>query len=96
MLHAHCYVDTTGIPDTLMLRTLSPVPCGALEEVGEIYQVIPGDSISDFNEQAPRLLVINLRGHGCILIAKDVEIFKELQKHKDNCFVQRTMPEPMW
>lgn len=96
MLHAHCYVDTTGIPDTLMLRTLSPVPCGALEEVGEIYQVIPGDSISDFNEQAPRLLAINLKGHGCILIAKDVEIFKELQKHKDNCFVQRTMPEPMW
>jgi hypothetical protein len=96
MLHAHCYVDTTGIPDTLMLRTLSPVPCGALEEVGEIYQVIPGDSISDFNEHAPRLLAINLKGHGCILIAKDVEIFKELQKHKDNCFVQRTMPEPMW
>lgn len=97
MLHAHCYVDTAGIiPDTLMLRTLSPVPCGALEEVGEIYQVIPGDSISDFNEQAPRLLAINLRGHGCILIAKDVEIFEELQKHKDNCFVQRTMPEPMW
>jgi hypothetical protein len=93
MLHAHCYVDATGIPGTMMLRTTNPVPCGALEEVGEIYQVIPGNSISDFNEQAPRLLAINLTGHGCILIAKDVEILKELQKHKDNCFVARQMPE---
>lgn len=36
---------------------------------------------------------INLAGHGCILIAKDVEILKELQKHRDNCFIARQMPE---
>lgn len=99
MLHAHCYVDTTGIPNTEMLRTSSPVPCGALEEVNEIYSIIP-KLVTDtpgtaqmFNKNAPRLLAINLKGHGCILIAKDVEIFKELQKHKDNCFVQRPTPE---
>lgn len=96
MLHAHCYVDTTLVgPDALRLQTSAPVPCGALEEVGEIYQTIPGDSVSDFNEHAPRLLAINLLGHGCILIAKDIEILKELQKYKDNCFVQRPMPEVM-
>ena len=99
MLHAHCYVDTTGIPNTEMLRTSSPVPCGALEEVNEIYNIIPRlvtdtpGTTQMFNKNAPRLLAINLKGHGCILIAKDVEIFKELQKHKDNCFVQRPTPE---
>jgi ribulose-5-phosphate 4-epimerase/fuculose-1-phosphate aldolase len=99
MLHAHCYVDTTGIPNTQMFSTTSPVPCGALEEVTEIYNIIPR-TINDmpgtvqlFNKNAPRLLAINLKGHGCILIAKDVAIFKELQKHKNNCFVQRPVPE---
>lgn len=94
MLHAHCYVDTADIPDTVMLRTQEPVPCGAIEEVSEIRVVLP-HSFRKFNRHAPRLLAINLKGHGCILIAKDVEIFKELQKHKDNCFVQRPMPEPV-
>jgi ribulose-5-phosphate 4-epimerase/fuculose-1-phosphate aldolase len=99
MLHAHCYVDTTGIPNTMMLSTNTPVPCGAIEEVSEIYRVIPktvndmNGTVQLFNKNAPRLLAINLKGHGCILIAKDTEIFKELQKHKDNCFVQRPIPE---
>ena len=98
MIHAHCYVDTTGIPDSLMFKTAHPVPCGALEEVAEIYNTIPKlitdtGAVNMFNKNAPRLLAINLAGHGCILIAKDVEIFKELQKHKDNCFVQRPIPE---
>jgi hypothetical protein len=92
MLHAHCYVDTTDIPDTVMLRTSRPIPCGALEEVTEICSVVSG---YPYTSCGPRLLAINLKGHGCILIAKDVEIFKELQKHKDNCFVQRPMPEPV-
>ena len=95
MLHAHCYVDTTDIPDTMMLRTNEPIPCGALEELSEIRIVLPArdGSFVEFSKIAPRLLAINLKGHGCILIAKDVEIFKELQKHKDNCFVQRPIPE---
>jgi hypothetical protein len=46
-----------------------------------------------FNKNNPRLLAINLAGHGCILIAKDIEILKELQNYKDNCFVQRPTPE---
>ena len=99
MLHAHCYVDTTGIPNTQMLHTSNPVPCGALEEVTEIYNVVPR-TISDmcgtvqlFNKNAPRLLAINLTGHGCILIAKDVTILKELQRYQDSCFIKRPIPE---
>jgi hypothetical protein len=96
MLHAHCYVDVTGIPDTITYKTANPVPCGALEEVGEIWgPYIKQGHLWELcvHNKIPRLLAINLKGHGCILIAKDVEIFKELQKHKDNCFVQRPIPE---
>ena len=99
MIHAHCYVDTSGIYGTEMFSTKNPVPCGALEEVTEIYNIIP-KTINDpegtvrlYNKNAPRLLAINLLGHGCILIARDIEILKELQKHKDNCFIDRQVPE---
>lgn len=95
MLHAHCFVDTTGIPDTLQYNTYTPVPCGALEEVDEIWgpYVNKGHLWEACYSKQPRLVAINLCGHGCILIAKDIEILKELQKHKDNCFVQRPTPE---
>lgn len=95
MLHAHCYVDTTGIPETLQYNTNTPVPCGALEEVGEIWGPYTKTGLvceACYNKQ-PRLVAVNLCGHGCILIAKDIEILKELQKHKDSCFVQRKLPE---
>jgi hypothetical protein len=91
MLHAHCYVDTFRMPETVMLHTENPIPCGALEEVNEISKLASEYTFK--YSLTPRLLAINLKGHGCLLIAKDVEIFKELQKHKDNCFVQRPMPE---
>lgn len=96
MLHAHCYVDTSMITEALFLCTNKPIPCGALEEVEEIIETyMVGRFYWDtkYNDQSPRLLAINLKGHGCILIAKDVEIFKELQRYKDNCFVQRPTPE---
>lgn len=96
MLHAHCYVDTSLIPDAFMIKTNKPIPCGALEEAEEIISTYIKSLIlwePYHNNQPPRLLAINLVGHGCILIAKDIEIFKELQKHKDSCFVARPIPE---
>lgn len=96
MIHAHCYVDIQDIPDVMGFSTTQPIPCGALEEVDEILEryVFRDDLWKSYhNGETPRLLAINLVGHGCILIAKDVEILKELQKHKDNCFVARSMPE---
>lgn len=96
MLHAHCYVDTSMITESLLLCTGEPIPCGALEEVDavvETYMVGKYYWDSKYNNEPPRLLAINLYGHGCILIAKDVEILKELQKRKDNCFIQRQIPE---
>ena len=96
MIHAHCYVDVLNISGAVQFKTTNPVPCGALEEVSEIFVGLPSsedDFIDQFIINPPRLLAINLTGHGCILIAKDIEILKELQKHKDNCFVQRPTPE---
>lgn len=96
MIHAHCYVDIQDIPDVMGFSTTQPIPCGALEEVDEILErYVFWDDLwkSYHNGETPRLLAINLVGHGCILIAKDVEILKELQKYKDNCFVARQMPE---
>ena len=99
MLHAHCYVDTRGILGAEMMYTSEPVPCGAIEEVSEIYKLIPKlitdvpGTVDMYNKNAPRLLAVNLAGHGCILIARDIEILKELQKYKDSCFVQRPTPE---
>lgn len=93
MLHAHCYVKPSPeLKDCEVYTTRLPVPCGALEEVSEISQATHSN-IGLSNEEAPRLMAINLVGHGCILIAKDVEILKDLQNFKDNCFVARKTPE---
>lgn len=96
MIHAHCYVDTSMIPESLLLSTTKPIPCGAIEEAEEIVNTFMTGFFywdSKYNSEPPRLLAINLIGHGCILIARDVEILKELQNYKDSCFVARPMPE---
>ena len=91
MLHAHCYIDVPEeMQNCLSVTTTKPIPCGALEEVDEILQCLP----SDINTNPPQLLTINLKGHGCILIAQNSSVFLELQKHRDNCFVARPTPEP--
>lgn len=96
MLHAHCYVNLPkGMEDCASYTTFNPIPCGAIEEVKEILDVTFFERTTHaFQDYSPRLTAINLIGHGCILMAKDVEIFKELKKHKDNCFVARPTPEP--
>lgn len=91
MLHAHCYINPSpNILDCKVYNTSNPIPCGAVEEVQEILNTIGADIN---NENQPRLIAVNLAGHGCTLMAKDVKVFKELQKFKDNCFVARIMPE---
>ncbi len=83
MIHAHCYID---MPEAL--TTFHPVPCGALEEVDEILNLVR------FRRTAEReFLAINLLGHGCILMASDVKYFEALKGYKDKCFVSRKMPE---
>ena len=73
MIHAHVYIN--GAP-----FTKSMVPCGGLEEVEEVMNAIGEDTEEDF-------YAINLIGHGCIVMAKNVEQLKYLH------YIGRHMPE---
>lgn len=72
MVHSHCYAEDA-------LTTKTPVPCGAIEEVDEILNVI-GDFNKDF-------YVVNLIGHGCIVMSSDVEKMRKVR------FTERNVPE---
>lgn len=83
MIHAHCYVDVPFIENAF---TCNNVPCGAIEEVSEII-----NAISDLPDQD--LYAVNLLGHGCIIMSRNLESILKLQDYKDNCFYSREMPE---
>lgn len=74
MIHAHCYVDG-GI------FTKTPIPCGGVEEVREVTQVISDTTGTKYG--------INLIGHGCIIMGQTVEDLKTFS------FVKRPMPEKL-
>lgn len=59
MIHGH--VRIKDAPETSMV-----VPCGAVEEFREILLHFPHES-SNFS--------VNLKGHGCIILAKDLDYF---------------------
>lgn len=62
MIHGHAYVDG-GI------FTNSKIPCGYVEEFEEIKELIKDKSSSNFK--------INLRGHGCLILADNLEYLRE-------------------
>lgn len=62
MLHAHVYVE--GAP-----FTSAAIPCGALEEADAILALIdPGCSVA----------AVNLRGHGSLVLAEQVDAFRQV------------------
>lgn len=74
MVHTHCYVNA-GV------FTKNNVPCGGIEEVQEILDIIPED------ERNGEYFAINLKGHGCLVMAKTVEQIEKV------AFVERVLPE---
>lgn len=74
MIHAHCYVK-----DGIFTKT--PIPCGGVEEVNEILQVVPDTNGTRY--------AINLIGHGCIIMGQTVEDLKSFT------FVKRSVPEKL-
>jgi hypothetical protein len=64
MIHGHVYVD--GAP-----YTKSKIPCGYIEEFQEIKELYPSSSDSNF--------CVNLRGHGCLIMANDLDYFKNIK-----------------
>lgn len=75
MLHAHVYIKN-GV------FTENAVPCGAVEEVDEILYAIGNKRFDDY-------IAVNLKGHGCIIMAKNLDYLHGLQ------FYSRPVPEVM-
>lgn len=78
MLHSHCYLKDAPF-------TTTPIPCGALEEVDEIMQVI--------NERDPlrknNIYKINLIGHGSIVMSEEIGLLDGLE------YIGRNLPEKL-
>lgn len=75
MLHAHVYINGGFI-------TENNIPCGGLEEVDEIVNCIERNY-----ENLEDNFYINLKGHGSIILAKDLDAFRNLE------YIKRPIPE---
>lgn len=79
MIHSHCYIK--GAP-----YTKDALPCGAIEEVTEILNLI-GEYYKDYQKD---FYVINLKGHGSIMMSKHPEQLRNIE------IVGRKLPENMY
>lgn len=97
MIHAHCYFDKNYLGNLTndqfveYIEIDKPIPCGALEEVDAIKEKV---KLSEkLNSGKVNFIVINLIGHGCILMTKDIERFTILKNDKKRSFISRPSPE---
>ena len=74
MVHGHVYIDGAK-------TTTNKVPCGFLEEFDEIVELYPSSD--------EEVVVVNLRGHGCLIMTSTVD---QLWEHGKN-YVSREFPE---
>lgn len=79
IVHSHCYAEGGYF-------TTMPVPCGSLNEIDEIFEVIK--EYFDDQYDLP-FYKINYLGHGCLLLAKNIEDLKKTR------FVKRHLPEEL-
>ena len=77
MFHSHVYIEDAPFTNTM-------VPCGGMQEVAEILDVIHYHYDGDHNGT---FYAINLIGHGSIVMCNDVEQLKNIK------FERRPMPE---
>lgn len=80
MIHTHCYIKNAPY-------TKNALPCGAIEEVSEVIKVIETYYENDFDKE---FYVINLRGHGSIMLGSKPGFFKDIE------MVGRNLPERMY
>lgn len=80
MIHSHCYIN--GAP-----FTKKALPCGAIEEVEEILELLKEEYYNDFNKD---FYLINLLGHGSIMMSKNPEQLININ------MVGRKLPENMY
>lgn len=65
MIHSHVYVKDAPFTEEIY-------PCGALEEVQEIMNVVYANNFSSN-------FCINLNGHGCTIFASDLDYFDKIE-----------------
>jgi hypothetical protein len=81
MLHAHIYVDEAP-------RTFNVLPCGAVEEALAVEDTLNGIPADDEGWEIKVVnQTVNLRGHGCLILAGSPEYIRTLK------FVARGFPE---
>ena len=78
ILHGHCYIENAPM-------TSMAIPCGAIEEVDETIKCIK----QNYNTLNNNFYVINLKGHGCLIMANA----DTLDKMREVKFIVRTIPE---
>lgn len=64
IIHGHVYVKDAPM-------TLHKIPCGYLEEIGDILDVITDRNIKEFS--------VNLHGHGCLIACSDLDYFDTVE-----------------
>lgn len=79
IVHSHCYAENGFF-------TNMPVPCGALDEIDEVLEVIKNDYNNDFTLNYYK---INLKGHGCLIFGNSIE---DLEKTN---YITRHLPETL-
>lgn len=80
IVHSHCYTKDGFF-------TSIPVPCGALDEIDEVLEVIKRYYNNNFNLDYYK---INLKGHGCLILGKKLEDLKRTE------YITRNLPEKLW
>jgi hypothetical protein len=71
MIHGHTYIKDAP-------KTSVVVPCGAVEEFDEIVKLFPDRESTNFS--------VNLRGHGSITLAEDIEYLRDIPFIMRNLF----------
>ena len=80
MIHSHCYIKNAKF-------TTKVIPCGAVEEADEIFDYVNKYYDGNFEKD---FYVINLLGHGSIMMSDDIEKLKNVE------IVSRNFPEKMF
>lgn len=98
IIHSHCYIEGAYF-------TSNSIPCGAIEEVDEVLEVVKkiDEEFDTFLEywmnvhgkikpdgEKPICYKINLKGHGSLLMARDVAALRDVK------YVGRQLPEIMF
>lgn len=79
IIHSHCYVENGYF-------TNIPVPCGALDEIDEVLEVVKNNYNNDLTKNYYK---INLKGHGCLILANSLKDLKESK------YITRHLPEKL-